>query len=253
MSNRNRVIPRTATASALAAAFIFALWSASLGAVPAPTGSRPAAAPAAKPDLPAGLKRLIEPLARRLERLGLPSGVLTDKAREGLAKKIDAPRIVKAVRRLAGYLQEGFEVLKRGWRWPGRRIPASLVTAYAEARFSGVKAASAARVLGSAGLPKRWRLARTGLDVLADLSVTGLNPDLAVQLVARVASSRSVAQVRLLPATLSALSRRYGLDRTSAARTLARELDIHRGNLKAAAVSLHKFHKGRAHGGKSVK
>jgi hypothetical protein len=207
--------------------------------------SLPLSASARGADLPAGLQQRIKPLIQKLKQQGLPHALLIDKAREGVAKKVPVPRIVRALRLLAGHLEEGLKTLKRGWRWPGRRIPASLVRAYAEARFSGVAAAPAARVLRTAGLPARWRLARTGLDVLADLAVAGYRPDVTVDLVVRLARKRSIAQVARLKGTLTTLTRRYGLSRTAAARTLSKALDTYRGNLKAATIHLHKVHKSK--------
>lgn len=205
----------------------------------------PFSASAKGADLPAGLQQRIDPLIQKLKQQGLPHGLLLDKAREGVAKKVPVPRIMRALRMLAGHLEEGLKTLRKGWRWPGRRIPASLVRAYAEARFSGVAAAPAARVLRTSGLPTRWRLARTGLDVLADLAMAGYRPDVTVDLVVQLTRKRSIVQVTRLKGTLTTLTRRYGLSRTAAARTLARALDTYRGNLKAAAVHLHKIHRSK--------
>lgn len=203
--------------------------------------------------LPDALEKSLTPYLTRVERLGLSRGIITDKAREGLAKRVSLPRILRAISTLTDLLEEGMRTLGRSYKWQGRKVPASLVRAWAEARQSGVPASAARTVTDASHLPGGWGGACKALDLLADLVVAGYPAKASALLVAGLIRQRIVFRPSFVKGALSSLVRQHGLSQSQAVKTLSKAVLVHRGNLSSAVRSLQRAHTKHAPARKSGK
>lgn len=243
----------------LALALSLACTSLSVSLSPRSVEARPTARTAAgrRAELPPEVERRIKPLARKLDSLGISARPLRDKAKEGVAKSVPAPKIISVVERLALHLEEGHKAARAEWRRlkvnGGRRgerrakVPSSLVRAYAEARLSGAPSAAAMTVMRSARLPTGWKRVRAGLDLLADLTVAGYGPKPTASMIATVVKRRGAGgtgRLGRLKGALSLLTRRYGLSRKAAVVSLHGAIKAKGGRVGAAIGHLHRVHGG---------
>jgi hypothetical protein len=150
----------------LRATLLLLLLAGPAAAAPLPEDTRIAAA---RPEL----QSLVDDAARA----GLPSDLIVDKVREGLAKNVPPPRIVAAARTLAAALAEARELAAARLHTRPADLPPALLRALAEARAGG----SSPRELDSlltalaarrAPLPAATRAA----EALADLVARGFSP-----------------------------------------------------------------------------
>jgi hypothetical protein len=123
---------------------------------------------------------------------GLPSELLVDKLREGLAKGVPPPRLVAAERALATALAHAHaEAVPFGEAARDR----ALIKAIVDAHRAGVSAAEVTAVL-TAVLPPGQRT--RALEVLTDLAVRGYPADAAARTVAAVGKRGPVALGQLV-------------------------------------------------------
>ena len=160
-----RLVPRAAIAAGLALVL--------LAAVPAALGAQDARLAA---RLDARTRAQLAPVLDSARRAGLPVEPLIDKALEGASKGAPRPRIVAAVRSLAGTLAEAREAI-------GPSASEAEVVAAAGALEAGVRARYLAvlRALSSS------RSITVPLAVVADLVARGVPPDTAARAVLTLA------------------------------------------------------------------
>jgi hypothetical protein len=150
--------------------------------------------------LPADLVQQIAAIAADATAQGLPSAPLADKAIEGFAKQIPAPRIIAAVRQFgARMLDARTAVHDAGVATP----PGEMVAAAAEAMGRGIQPADVGRVVRAA---PGTELAASGLTVAAALTAQGMASPRAVEVVtAALHDGRTVAQILDLPSVARAM------------------------------------------------
>jgi len=150
--------------------------------------------------LPADLALAVDSIAARAGANGLPEGPLTDKAVEGWAKHVPAPRIVAAVAAYADRMVEARAAVQGG----GVREPdGALISAATEALGAGIGAPSVGTVVRAAPDPS---LAAPALTVAAALTAQGLTADQAVTVVAdAMRGGRTMAQILDLPSVARAM------------------------------------------------
>jgi len=150
--------------------------------------------------LPADLVQQVTLIAADATAQGLPAAPLADKAIEGFAKQIPAPRIVAAVRQFsARMLDARSAVHDAGVAAP----PGDMVTAAAEAMGRGFQASDVGRVVRAA---PRAELAASGLTVAAALTAQGMTTPRAVEVVtSALKGGNSSAQILDLPSAARAM------------------------------------------------
>jgi hypothetical protein len=150
--------------------------------------------------LPADLVQQISAIAADATAQGLPSAPLADKAIEGFAKQIPAPRIIAAVRQFGvRMLDARTAVHDAGVAAP----PGDMVTAAAEAMGRGFQSTDVGRLVRAAPSAE---LAAPGLTVAAALSAQGMPTPRAVEVVtAAFQAGRSSAQLLDLPSLARAM------------------------------------------------
>ncbi len=119
----------------------------------------------------------IDSLVQRAVTEGLPTEPLIQKAIEGGAKRVSAPRIVAAVQSDLGQLRDARDLLVRARDEPP--VTAAEVTTVSSALKRGLPAPVVARVV--AGLPRAPR--GSALHAVADLVAHKFDPDSSVDLI----------------------------------------------------------------------
>jgi len=144
--------------------------------------------------VPAGLAREVAAIAADASARGVPEGPLADKAIEGWAKQVPAPRIVSAVRRFAQEMSSAREAV----RGAGIEVPSGqVIAAAAEAMRSGMRPEQVRTVVRAAAAAD---IAAPGLSVAAALSAQGLGGDQAVKIVVgAMRNHQSMAELLDLP------------------------------------------------------
>lgn len=144
--------------------------------------------------LPAALAVAVESVAVRAAAEGLPVEPLADKAIEGWAKRVPAPRIVAAVRTFAGRMGDGRGALREG----GVATPdGALIAAAAEALGVGLGRGEIGTVVRAA---PQAAMAAPALTVAAALTAQGFTSAQAVDVVAQaMRGGRSMAQLLDIP------------------------------------------------------
>jgi hypothetical protein len=150
--------------------------------------------------LPADLVQQVTLIAADATAQGLPTAPLADKAIEGFAKQIPAPRIIAAVRQFsARMLDARSAVHDAGVAAP----PGDMVTAAAEAMGRGFQASDVGHVVRAA---PRAELAASGLTVAAALTAQGMTTPRAVEVVtSALKGGNSSAQILDLPSAVRAM------------------------------------------------
>lgn len=151
--------------------------------------------------LPSGLASAVADAAARARARGLPTEPIVDKALEGWAKRVPAPRIREAVRDLTQRLQTARTTLR------GAGLSASggiVIGAAAEALARGIGRDDVVAIVRAAPAD---RAAAAGLQVAAALSAQGLDRSSSVRVVVEsFRGGRSMAQLLDLPASARALA-----------------------------------------------
>jgi len=144
--------------------------------------------------LPADLARDVAAVAADAAARGVPTGPLADKAVEGWAKQVPAPRILTAVRAFADRLGEARDAVRAaGLAEP----PGDVVVAAAEAMGTGLAAATVANVVRAVPSPAA---AGPALSVTAALAAQGLGGEQAATIVVHTLHGRRpMAQLLNLP------------------------------------------------------
>jgi len=144
--------------------------------------------------LPADLARDVAAVAADAASRGVPAGPLADKAVEGWAKQVPAPRILTAVRAFADRLADARDAVKAaGLAEP----PGDVVVAAAEAMGTGLGATHVARVVRAAPTAAA---AAPALSVTAALAAQGLASDQAATIVVHALHGhRPMVQLLNLP------------------------------------------------------
>jgi len=144
--------------------------------------------------LPADLARDVAAVATDAAARGVPTGPLADKAVEGWAKQVPAPRILTAVRAFAGQLADARDAVRAG----GLAEPSGdVVVAAAEAMGTGLGAGPVASVVRAA---PNAAAAAPALSVTAALAAQGLGSEQAATIVVRALHShRPMVQLLNLP------------------------------------------------------
>jgi transcriptional/translational regulatory protein YebC/TACO1 len=179
-----------------------------------------ATAEGANPTLPEDgrlepVRAHLQQVVDRAQAAGLPSDVIVNKVREGLAKGVAPARIEAAVVRLAENLdsaQRYVAGVRKG------QAPASLVRAVAEARAAGV-AMKAVDSLVRDSRPEGHR----AVEVVTDLSLRGYPSERAAVVVENVLD-RDARSLDRVPGTLELIRQDYALSHTEAVDALARGL-----------------------------
>lgn len=150
--------------------------------------------------VPAGLAREVAAIAASATARGVPEGPLADKAIEGWAKQVPAPRIVTAVRRFAEEMASAREAV----RGAGIEAPSGpVIAAAAEAMRGGMRAEQVRSVVQAAAAAD---LAAPGLSVAAALAAQGLGGDQAVKIVVTaMRNHQSMADLLDLPSIARAM------------------------------------------------
>lgn len=164
--------------------------------------------------LPAPLIVQVESVAARAAEQGLPTEPLADKAIEGFAKHIPAPRIVAAVRAFAGRMGDGRAAIRDA----GLASPdGALIAAAAEALGTGLARADIGTVVRAAPEPP---LAAPALTVAAALTAQGFTTAQAVDVVAQaMRGGRTMAQLLDIPGVARGLQQQ-GLTPAEAGRRI---------------------------------
>jgi len=144
--------------------------------------------------LPADLARDVAAVAADAAARGVPTGPLADKAVEGWAKQVPAPRILTAVRAFADRLADARDAVRNaGLAEP----PGDVVVAAAEAMGTGLVAANVASVVRAVPNPAA---AAPALSVTAALAAQGLGGEQAAAIVVRaLRGHRPMVQLLNLP------------------------------------------------------
>ncbi len=150
--------------------------------------------------LPQPLALAVDSIAIRAAAQGLPSGPLADKAIEGWAKHVPAPRIVAAVSQFAGRMGDARAAVRgAGLAEP----PGNVISAAAEAMASGISGQSIARLVRAAPQPG---IAAPAITVAAALHAQGFSPDQAVSVVSQAErQGRSMTDILDLPSAARAM------------------------------------------------
>jgi hypothetical protein len=156
--------------------------------------------------IPADLARDVAAVATDAATRGVPPGPLADKAIEGWAKQVPAPRILTAVRAFADRLAEARDAVRAaGLTDP----PAEVVVAAAEAMGTGLGAGHVASVVRAAPSPAA---AGPALSVTAALTAQGLGSEQAATIVVRALHGRRpMVQLLNLP-SMARVMHSEGLD-----------------------------------------
>ncbi len=151
--------------------------------------------------LPRDLATAVADAAQRARARGRPSELIVDKALEGWAKRVPAPRIREAVRDLTQRL----DTARTALRSAGLRSSGGIVVgAAAEALARGIGREDVVAIVRAAPAD---RAAAAGLQVAAALSAQGLDRSSSVRVVVEsFRGGRSMAQVLDLPASARALA-----------------------------------------------
>ncbi len=153
--------------------------------------------------LPAELVQRVVAIAADATARGLPAAALADKAVEGFAKGVPAPRILSALEQFAGRMGQGQEAVRgAGVSAP----PGDLVVAAAEALGRGLSEAQVRDVVrASPAVPQ----AVPGLLVAAALSAQGLGVEQSVEVVVdALHAGRTSAQLLDIPSMAGAMRSR---------------------------------------------
>ena len=159
-------------------------------------------------------------LQRRIDSAaaaGLPADALVSKAREGLAKGVDAQRIASAVMRLADDLEAAQRFVTA--RRPGP-VALGLVRALAEARMAGLDLATLPSLVAGDRPPQP---AQRAVEVLTELSLRGYPVQRTLAVVERI-EVREPAALDRVPALLDTIRRDQALSPAEAVDALARGL-----------------------------
>ncbi len=150
--------------------------------------------------VPGSLAHEVAAIAAAAAARGVPEGPLADKAIEGWAKQIPAPRILSAVRRFADQMASAREAVKGA----GVEAPSgAVIAAAAEAMRSGMRAEQVRSVVRAAAAAD---IAAPGLSVAAALSAQGLGGDQAVKIVVgAMRNHQSMAELLDLPSVARAM------------------------------------------------
>ena len=150
--------------------------------------------------LPAGLVDQVAAIAARASAQGVPENPLADKAIEGWAKRVPAPRILAAVRTFADRMSAAVQAVRGGGL---ESPPGQVVAAAAEAMGGGLRAAEVQAIVRAA---PSVTAAGPGLNVVAALTAQGLASNQAVAIVVgAMRSHRSVAALLDLPSVARAM------------------------------------------------
>jgi len=144
--------------------------------------------------LPADLVQSVTEVAAAADAQGLPAVAIVDKAIEGWAKRVPAPRVVAAVRQYAARLGEGRDAVGAAGL---ARPPEAVVIAAAEALGRGIGAEQVGQIVRAAGEPAALA---PGLVVAAALAAQGLGGERAVGVVVEaMRAGRPVDELLDLP------------------------------------------------------
>lgn len=153
--------------------------------------------------LPADLAAAAADITLQAEGQGLPTGPLVDKAIEGWAKRVPAPRIVTALRELALRLATARDALAGAGE---RGAAEGVVGAGAEAMARGITREQVVAIVTAAPADAA---AAAGLSVAAALAAQGLDRDASVLLVIEsFRRGHSAADVLDLPSAARAMQGR---------------------------------------------
>ncbi len=150
--------------------------------------------------LPADLVQQVTAIAAEATAHGLPSAPLGDKAIEGFAKQVPAPRIVAVVRQYGARMVDARSAVQgAGVSEPG----GGLITAATDALGRGFAPAEISRVVRAA---PQSNLAAPGLTVAAALAAQGMPTQVAADVVAQAMEGGSTAaQILDLPSVARAM------------------------------------------------
>ncbi len=150
--------------------------------------------------VPADIAGQVAAIAADASARGVPEGPLADKAIEGWAKRVPAPRILDAVRAFAGRMESAVQAVRSGGL---ANPPGQVVAAAAEAMGGGLRAQEVGEVVRAAPSPSA---AAPGLSVAAALAAQGLGSGEAVSIVVgAMRNHRSVAELLDLPSVARAM------------------------------------------------
>ena len=150
--------------------------------------------------LPAGLAHDVAAIAASASARGVPEQPLANKAIEGWAKRVPAPRILSAVRQFADQMFSARDAV----RGAGIESPSGpVIAAAAEAMRSGMRAEQVRSVVRAAAAAD---VAAPGLSVAAALAAQGLGGDQAVKVVVTaMRNHQSMADLLDLPSIARAM------------------------------------------------
>jgi hypothetical protein len=178
--------------------------------------------------LPDSLVRTVVAVADGAGARGLPTGAIADKAIEGWAKHVPAPRIAAVLDDFARRLERGREAVRGAGL---ERPPDGTVVAAADALGRGVSEAQIHQIVNAA---HDGSVAAAGISVATALAAQGMELELAIQVVVEAARrGRAMSDILDLPALANAL-RAQGMSARSVGERLLSDNAFSRGATDAA-------------------